>query len=222
MGKAILALFALTTLVGPAAGQTLPKAGQSYQLQTYDLDRNGKPEKIVLVAYKVNPDEGSYWGRLKVLDSAGQVLWAAPTATAVEQPYAFGNWSYGSSGLEWLGDIDGDGKADLLSPAPVSDVRPTTYRRFRWTGKLFQALSPKMLLAPMGASGNFAWRDPIEWDGVQPLTWVMSLSGGPSRVVADVMSYRNDGSIWVGKALGKGNGLGLQVTSWLRPLGPSD
>lgn len=212
--------FTFLFLTNLALAQELPKVGDVYQAVSCDLNRDGKAEKLELVAYNINTEAEMFWGRLRVKDAAGKVLWEAPQATETEQPFAFGMWPYGVSGLEWVGDIDGDGKVELISPAPVSDVRPQTYRRFRWTGRGFEALSPKMLLETPAGSGKFLWRDPIEWDGQQPISWVSQLSGGPGKCVGDVTSSRADGVLWGGQAQFRGDGLGLTATSWLKKLGP--
>jgi hypothetical protein len=214
-------LFFLLLLCPLAWAQTIPKAGQVYESVKVDLDGDGRTETVALAAYNVDSEVESFFGRLRVLDSAGKLLWQAPSAASPEQPFAFGAWPYGTSNLEWIGDADGDGKVELLSPAPVSDLRPPTYRRYRWNGKAFQALSPKMLLEAPPGSGTFAWRDPIEWDGVTALTWAGTLSGAPSELLAEITSYHADGAVWGGKARMKGNGLGLTVTTWLQRLGPA-
>jgi hypothetical protein len=214
----LLLSFALLTNI--AFAQALPKTGEVYQSISYDLNKDGKMETIGLAAYNINADAEMFWGRLQVADAAGKVIWQAPKATKNEQPFSFGMFPYGVCDLEWLGDLDGDGKAELLSPAPVSDVRPPTYRRYRWTGKVFEALSPKMLLETPAGSGKFLWRDPIDWDGSQPLTWVSQLSGAPAKKVAEITSSRADGALWGGQAEMSGNGLGLTVSSWTKKLGP--
>lgn len=214
-------LLSLLVLSTPVLAQAPPKVGQTYQSVSYDLNGDGKSEKVSLVAYRVDPAEEMFWGRLQVSDSSGKLIWKAPPASEIDQPFAFGMWPFGAAGLEWLGDVDGDGKVELLSPRPISDLRPPTYRRYRWTGKAFASLGPKMLLESPAGSGKFLWRDPIEWDGMQPLTWVSSFSGGPGQMKVAVTSYRSGGAVWGGEAEVRGNGLGLSVTRWTQKLGPS-
>lgn len=214
-------LLTALLLGAPLLAQGLPKAGQAYQSLSYDLDGNGKMEKISLVAYNIDLSEEMFWGRLRVSDASGKTLWEAPKASEIDQPFAFGMWPFGAAGLEWMGDIDGDGKVELLSPRPISDLRPPTYRRYRWTGKAFASLGSKMLLESPVGSGKFLWRDPIEWDGLQPITWVSSFSDKPGQNTVEVTSYRAGGAVWGGQAQVSGNGLGLTVTSWRRKLGPN-
>lgn len=211
-------LALLTLLAIPALSQSLPQAGRTYESRSLDLNGDGKPEKVVLVAYKIDREEETWWGRLKVVSPSGQTLWAAPEAKSVTHPFAFGVWPFGASGLEWLGDIDGDGKIELLSPAPQSDVRPTTYRRYRWTGSSFQALEPRMLLEAPPGSGSFHWSAPVEWDGASALTWVSSLSGSTASITAEVTSWSQQGTLAGGRATMAPRSQGLQVSHWQQPL----
>lgn len=217
----LLGLFCFCAAPVGVEAQTLPRAGEVYQSVRCDLNGDGREETIRLAAYNLDLEEESFWGRLEVVSSDGKVLWRAPQAQKTHQPWAFGMWAYGVSGIEWVGDLDGDGKIELLSPAPISDVRPPTFRRYRWNGTSLEALSPKMLLEVPSGSGRFAWRDPVEWDGVSALTWVSSLSGGPTQKIAEITSSRSDGNLWGGQAEMSGDGLGLSVARWLRRLGPA-
>lgn len=203
-----------------AWGQDLPKPDQSYESVSIDLTGDGKLEKVCLVAYNIDKENDICWGQLVVKDSSGKELWKAPKAKKSSDPFSFGRFPFGSSNLEWIGDIDGDGHIELLSPEPVSDLRPPTYRRYRWKDHQFIPLGPKMLLEVPGGSGTFLWRDPIEWDGVSALTWITSISGTAKQAIAEVVSYRHDGSVWGGTAAMSGDGLGLRVTSWKHPLAP--
>ena len=210
-------LTLLILLTGLAVAQPLPQAGQVYQTRKCDLNGDGKPERVELVAYRIQRESDSHWGQLRVVSSAGKLLWKGPQASTAGEAFAFGSWPYGVSDLEWLGDVDGDGQVDLLSPAAISDVRPTTYRRYRWTGSAFEAMPKKMLLEKAPGSGQFVWTDPINWDGQKPLTWVMSLAGSPD-LIATVYSWRRGGEGWIGKAKMVGSPTALKVSQWLNPL----
>ena len=208
----------LLTLFLAAMAQNLPQTGRTYQARSVDLNGDGKMEKVVLVAYGIDHEMQSYFGRLKVLDSGGKVLWAAPAAAHADEPFAFGSWPYGGSDLEWVGDIDGDGRVELLSPLPVSDLRPPTYRLFRWSGTAFVPAGVKMLLQE--GENLFVWREPIEWDGMEPITWVSKVEGEPGAVTVEVTSFIEGGEVLGGQALVQGTKDGMKVRRWVRELGP--
>lgn len=203
-----------------AWGQDLPKAEQSYDSVSIDLDKDGELETVSLTAYNIDKANNMWWGQLQVSNSSGKLIWQAPKAKNEQDPFSFGSFPYGESNLEWLGDIDGDGHIELVSPTPQSDVRPPTYRRFRWKNNEFVAMGPKMLLENPIDSGTFTWRDPIEWDGVSAITWIASLSGTPKEIIASVTAIKQDGSIWLGTAKMAGNGLGVKAVSWTKKLAP--
>lgn len=212
--KTLLGLFLATAVWA----QAMPKAGQVYESKSIDLTGDGKPEKVALVAHSINNNAESFAGQLRVVNSQGKILWQGPKLTQSGVPFSFGSWPYGVSGLGWLGDIDGDKKIELLSANPVSDVRPFTFQRYRWDGKAFRSLGQKMLLESAPNSGRFLWKDPFEWDGESPLTWGMTPTGDPSRCLVEVMSYAGNGQYRTGQAIMKGDGLGLTVTGWARPM----
>jgi hypothetical protein len=213
----------LATLILSAMGwtQPLPKQGQVYQTRKIDLTGDGKPDRVELVAYRIHKESDSHWGQLRVVDARGKLLWKAPQASQAQEPFAFGSWPYGNSDLEWLGDLEGDGVVDLISQRSISDLRPATYRRYRWTGKAFEVLPAKMLLESGADSGNFTWSNPFEWDGQKPLTWVMSLSGSP-KLVATIYSAQSGGSGRQGQAQMIGSAAGMKVSNWLKKMAPTE
>lgn len=208
----------LTMVLLGGLAWALPKPGQQYQVRQADLNGDGKKEKLALSAYRIIPQAESYWGRLQVFDSRGQLVWQAPQASEPGQPFAFGIWPYGDSSLDWLGDLDGDGHPELLSRAPQSDVRPATFRLYRWTGKAFEALPARMLLET--APGEFTWSEPREWDGQTPITWVMSLEGSAARPKASIYAYRENGQGAFGEARMAATANGLRVEAWTKKLAP--
>lgn len=199
--KKLIALLLLSTAV--QAQQ--PKAGQLYQSTQADLNGDGKPEKIGLVAYGHFP--AGFFGRLKVWDSSGKLLWQAPAVKTPQDAYAFGQWEYGSSTIEWVGN------GELISAKPQSDVRPTTYKRFRWTGSAFQPNGVGYLLSD--DSENYNWTKPFEWDGMKPLNWVVSLA--KDRQDSNIMAAHGD-QYMGGTAELQPTSAGFKVTRWIKKL----
>jgi hypothetical protein len=201
----IRSLLFLLILTVAARAQEQPKAGQVYQSVQVDLNGDGKPEKVGLIAYGHAPV--GFFGRLTVWDSGGKVWWRAPVAKTPDDPFAFGQWEYGSSSLEWVG------AQELISAKPQSDVRPTTFRRFSWTGSAYRPLANQYLLAT--SEDSFNWSRPFQWDGVKPLTWVSSLN---QQLAGEVLAYRSGGMTQTGSAQLQAAPTGMKVVRWLRAL----
>jgi hypothetical protein len=208
-------------LAGVAWSQPLPRAGQIYQSKKFDLNGDGRAERVELTAYRIHHQSDSFWGQLRVTDNRGKLVWQAPQAKKSTDSFAFGSWPYGLSDLEFLGHLGGDAKVELLSPRSQSDARPPTYRRYRWAGNAFQAMPNKMLLESPAGSGAFTWTDPIEWDGQKPLTWVMKISGDSAKPRASIYASQEGGQALVGEANVAFDAKGLRVTSWVKKLSPT-
>lgn len=193
-------LLLLLLAVGAGAD---PKGGQVYRSVKADLNGDGKLEKIGLVAYGHSAE--GYYGRLKVWDASGKLLWQAPVVKSSDEPFAFGSWEYGASNIEWVGP------SELISAQPQSDVRPTTFKRFRWTGSAYEPAGNGFLLQ---SGDGFVWSKPFEWDGVKPLTWVTSLVEGT------VLSVRGDQYL-NGTAQLEPTAQGFRVVRWLKKLSSS-
>lgn len=201
--KRLLSLLLLSTC---AFAQEKPKAGTVYQSVKVDLNGDGKPEKIGLVAYG-HGDIG-FFGRLKVWDSSGKLLWQAPAVKSPEEAFAFGQWEFGSSTIQWVGP------KELLSAGPQSDLRPTTFKRFRWTGSAYQPLPNQYLLED--SKDSFRWTKPFVWDGVKPLTWVVEIS---QTLEGNVCAYKTGGITQSGSVQLQPTPDGMTITSWIQKMG---
>ena len=204
--------FALVPLTA-SAQPVFPKTGQVYQTFQVDLNGDGKRDKVGLVAYRVSSEE--YWGRLTVWDSSGKLLWQGPQAKKQDEPLAFGAWNFGVSAVECVCDIDGDGRVELLSPQPQSDVSPPTYRIFRWDGRGFAPAARKQLLETPPGSGHFPWSQPVQWSG-GAATWVGHLKMKGRDLLAEVYVVKSGSDVKLGKARMSGSPKGLEVTSWVQ------
>ncbi len=133
-----------------------------------DLNRDGRPE---IVALKAFTQEGVRLGQLLVLDGRDRLLWAGPRRTAVPQspsePLVFGG-DFDRGEVEVLGDLDGDGRVELLGTYQKSDVRPTRFRLLRWTGRAFTHVRSGALVPAGQRPGTWVWR---ERAGEAP-TWI--------------------------------------------------
>jgi len=124
----------ILSLVALAGGITLYAAN----FLTADIDRDGKEERLEWRPFS-SEDVGTFH-RLYLYDDDGTLLWKGPATRNEKNPWFVAELDYGISLPELFGDIDGDGKAELLIPSPQSDVSPTWYHRSRWTGTSFEAI----------------------------------------------------------------------------------
>jgi len=78
------------------------------------------------------------------------------------------------------GDIDADGKPELLAPLPKGDLSPPLFRIFRWTGEDLLFLKKRALLAV--GDGKFEWatlgEESVEAD------WIESFPNGKAEVLS--------------------------------------
>lgn len=207
-------LVLIACLLPTSALADFPALGQVYQSFAVDLNRDGKSEKIELRAHFV--DEDSYAAQLSVRDAAGKLLWQGPKAQprspfAAAQP-VFGSWPYGNSGISLVTDLDGDGSIELLSDQPVSDVRPVSWRVFRWTGKAFAYVHTRRLLEKKPGSGQFIWQ-PAQQEGN---TWIAAIQAQGQELRAEIWVNQPNGEVWTGQAAVVKRPSGFQVSRWLK------
>jgi hypothetical protein len=197
----VLALWVL--FVVPGLAQDPPKKGQTYQVTRVDLNRDGSPEKVGLSCVEVK--ESGWYSRLTVWNGQGQKVWQSmPAKVGV---WAFGGWDWGISDLQWVGDIDGDGAVEAVSPDPVSDVSPVRFRVYRWSGKAFHHVRTAALLPT--PDGEYRWSD--RTDGT---SWIGSFKKGGVGVVWTTSS---SGEPRLRDARLQGRSTGFRVLKWLSP-----
>jgi len=183
-----------------------------------DVDGDGNDE--ILVWQKVATKEVGDFYRLSIYRPDGTLLWHSPPSESIDDPYAFGSWDFGESLPEVLIDIDGDGQAELLAPAPASDVSPVFYRIFGYNGRALVARRPGVLLRSRRNPQRFIWVNPVPKD--RPVqTWVSRLEPGGSPMEAIAQVVRSDGgeSIQMGKVRLRFDRYGAQIVGWIEPLG---
>lgn len=101
---------------------------------------------------KVESDE--YWAELEFSGNPEAEKWKAEVTSDSMDVYAFGVWMDGSGLPVYFGDIDGNGKPELLATVPKGDLSPTTFRIFRWTGDNLLFVKKRSLVS---LDGEFHW-----------------------------------------------------------------
>lgn len=198
----LLALL-VTLLMLPAVAEEVPRKGTNYQVTRIDLNADGKLEKVGLSCFEVK--ESGWYSRLTVWNSQGQKIWqSTPAKVGV---WAFGGWDWGISELQWVGDIDGDGAVEAISPAPISDVSPVQFRVYRWSGKAFHHLRTASLLPT--SSREFGWSQKS-----QSSTWIGAFKKGKIGVI---WTSGPGGEVQLKEARLAPSSQGFRVLEWLKP-----
>lgn len=209
----LVALFSAGAALAQDSG--LPREGQVYQRLQADLDRDGQAETVSLVAYNVT--EEGWFGQLVVTRRDGSRVWAGPRPTDPQDPMAFGGWDWGVAGLEVAGDLDGDGRIEVLGALPQSDVSPATFRVLRWNGREFRRAFARSLLESPRGSGRYPWaKAPQQIDG---LRWVMSFESTGKAGTCLARVYEVSGAATrLGTASMVADRKGFHVVRWIEPL----
>lgn len=199
----LLWVLLLNLMMLPAVAQEAPKKGQNYQVTRIDLNADSKPEKVGLSCFEVQ--QSGWYSRLTVWNSQGQKIWQSmPAKVGV---WAFGGWDWGISDLQWVGDIDGDGAVEAISPSPVSDVSPDQFRVYRWSGKAFHHVRTATLLP--SSPGEFGWFQKSESS-----TWIGAFKKGKIGVI---WTTGQGGEVELKEARLAPSTQGFRVLEWLKP-----
>lgn len=170
-----------------------------------DLNGDGRAERIFWRRLGSDAETGTFY-QVVVKDSADVILWKSPEILDSNHPLAFGEWHFGISMPQLAGDVDRDGKVELIIPAPQSDVSPTFFRILQWTGNAFEPKHSKALTGKGKKGAVFHWSgDPSlsdywvqNWLGSSAEGgWVVELvtlpEGGEMRMAIGVISAKGDG-----------------------------
>jgi len=179
-----------------------------------DIDNDKKQESVQWKKFATN-DMGDYY-QLQVFDDNGVLLWKGPKKTSDNNPYVFSSLAIGVSLPELLFDIDRDGYVELLAPELQSDVRPTFYRKLRWTGRTFEHLPSRSLTMKDPDSDYFTWERGEHLYGI----WVSKFREVDNKglVKADITYYDRNGVWKGGVALLRFTSKGAVVHQWIKPF----
>lgn len=192
---------------------------------TADLDGDGRPETISLKKTPGSgPDStmGEMW-YLVVLDDDGTELWTSPKTKDPGNPLAFGQWDYGECMPEVVGDVDGDGKVELMATGPQSDVSVRPVKMLRWTEGAFRLVKQSSLpeTAPTG-SDIYGWGDPSrDPNGRRWISRFFRVRPDGKSVV-EITDYAGGTQVKNGKAVIEPTAKGFHVANWILKLTPAE
>ncbi len=209
----LLLLVLLLGALCPRGGMAQEDASDPQSLVA-DLNGDGKRETISWRRLGGDTETGVFQ-QVVVRDASGAILWKSPQILDAGHPLAFGEWDFGVSLPQLAADVDGDGKVEMLVPAPQSDVSPTYFRVFRWSGSAFEPVQSRALTGAGKKGAIFGWTDSPpssaywvqQWLGASPEGgWVVELATLPESG-----EYRSATAVLVTK------GEGFELIRWIRP-----
>lgn len=210
----VLSLAALTlATVGRAAEWDGPP-----ETLRVDLTGDGRPATISRRQIGKDTELGTFY-QLLVTAADGRVLWRSPELLDVQHPMVFGSFDFGVTLPEIAGDIDGDGTVEMLVPAPQSDVSPTFFRVFRWTGNAFEPQFSRALTGPGRAGAEFAWTEKPRTGDFWVGHWLRASAEG---WVVQLVALPSGDRVLTGTAVLVPKAGRFQMLRWLEaPAGPT-
>ena len=179
-----------------------------------DLAGDSKLEKIE-VRYSGKGESGDFY-HIVVLDAEGNSIWSGPKVMDEKNPLVFGSWHHGASLPQAIGDIDGDGMAELIAPAPQSDVSPTTFRIISWTPNGFVPVKTVTYLAVDDNPEHFSTAKSEKYEG----RWISAFesieAGGKAKV--EITEYLGGSGVITGRAIVTFDKDGATVSSWIKQI----
>ncbi len=191
------------------------KEGQLYTQFIYDINRDGVDEVIALRAYNIQGEE--HLGQLIVTTMGGSVIWEGPRPSEGNDPVAFGHFHYGNTSLQAIvvsTDETGNEHTDLIVALPVSDLRPTPFRIWRWMGDKFVPKFERTLIEEPADSNYYVWNDRnYEYDQDR---WIAKFwYDDDGELLGQIIDTTTPGSIFSGKAKLIPTETGYGIAEWL-------
>ena len=207
----------------PTWGQETFKIGQIFDAHRVKL--GGLERTVALRVFKMGPagDEFFTYAQLVTLDGAtsqARVIYEGPqVGTTDKEPYRFVQGPAGTERIDFVGDIDGDGATEVVSARMQSDVRPPTWRVYRWSGKAFTFVRSARLMGTPDAK-TFSWST-RDITATLKMPWVSRVirAAGSGQIEAEITSYDGQSTMKQGTAVLQAQGsAGYRVVRWIKPL----
>ncbi len=189
--------------------------GQLYKKIRYDVNGDGNDEIVALSAYKIDSD--GYYGQLIVTDLDGQHLFEGPRPEKRNDPCAFGHFFYGEADIQAVVEDEDDNgtHTSLIGGMPVSDLRPTPFRVWRWNDGMFIPEFVNTLVEWPSESNCYVWKEKdFEYAGDR---WISKFYyNKDGELMVTVMDTTCEERVLLGeaKAIVTENGIGLK--EWVK------
>jgi hypothetical protein len=215
--KARTAVRLVLVCVGIALGFGVCHAAENAtepEVLVADLNGDGQPEVISRRRLGADSETGTFF-QIVVKDASDAVLWTSPEILDPNHPLAFGEWHFGISLPQLAGDVDRDGKVELIVPAPQSDVSPTFFRVLQWTGKAFEPKYSRALSGKGRKGAAFKWTQSPSLADYWVQQWLGSSAEG--GWVVELVSLREGSEVRTATAVISAKGDGFELIRWIQP-----
>lgn len=188
-----------------------------------DPDGGGRQETLRLTC---EPGVGCSLFTMNVVNAGGEVVFQGPSFG--ESPLIFCLCDAGTYWPDLVGDLDGDGRIELLAEYGPSDVSVSSFYLGRWNGRGFDTLKNQVaLLEDPARPGTFVYAPYPEGEGMSEARWIMSFQGPDadgrdSRIRGSVYQYKGDpakgSDLYYGEAVFAPFKDGFRLESWTKPF----
>jgi len=184
-----------------------------------DVDGDGAIESYKIEKF-AKSEFGDYYHL--ALYRGDKLLWEAPKVKDSNNPFIFGDWDDGVSMLDALVDIDGDGKAELLSMPSAGDVVSLPVQIMRYDGKTV-IHTDSYLIMDYNDSNHFRWIKSKDYHSPMTNTnegWASGFEKYNDKgIIKTYIFYMlKDGDSRGASALIKFIDGGAKIVKWLEPL----
>ncbi|MBI5325102.1 MAG: hypothetical protein HZB41_07520 [Ignavibacteriae bacterium] len=187
-----------------------------------DLNNDGVKENIFLKKYRTD-DNGSYYhiAIYQKIKNKRKILWEDKNN---EYEFCYADW--GIEELQIAGDIDGDGKIELVTNYAISDVSPVIFRIFKWTGDKFVKSDDACYIIRLKDGkneGNIFINDTAYSSGEKDFTstaWIDEFTNfiEPDLLEVNITGYDSEDDVLMGKAILQCTIKGFKLVKWLEEL----
>ncbi|TAL69230.1 MAG: hypothetical protein EPN82_07990 [Bacteroidetes bacterium] len=187
-----------------------------------DLDKDGVKENIFLKKHRTD-DNGSYYHLVvyQKIKNKRKILWEDKN---IEYEFCYADW--GIEELQIAGDIDKDGKIELVTNYAISDVSPVSFRIFRWTGDKFIKSDDACYIIKLkdgNTDGEIFTSDTAYSSGEKDFTstaWIDEFTQfiEPDFLEVNITGYDSEDNVLMGKAILQSTDKGFKLVKWLEEL----
>lgn len=208
-----LAPYELFVTGKSAAGnyEALLGCGEKEKVATFlvDLDGDGKKETIRLTCESGVGCSNSF---MDVLSASGQVLFKGPRHG--NSPFIFCRCDAGEYQIKAAGDLDGDGKGEILTVVGPSDVSPAGFLLFRWTGAGFDEVWSESALVSSKESPDAFILSKRVFNSPEPYRYLVGVETNGEGVMVAHVAGADGGS---GEAVVTLQQKAMKVVRWAKP-----